>query len=532
MKLRSLFTLTLLMTFGYLADAIGAVYYVAPGGNDSSAGTLSAPWKTIAKANSKLVAGDTVYIRTGTYNEPIRPANSGTATKYITYARYQSETVKITRTSFLDNRKYVVVDGFTFDDTQSYLIQAVSASYCIIKNCALGDHIAGGSGVLIMNGAYNRFLGNTFLDSTSKVDDCLDSLKLNNTHHNLVEGNIFNRVQHYAIGTTSTSHNVFRKNIFQNTWHAGLGLGTNATARQLVENNVFRNQGSAYTNNPETRARTIMPRGTQFALQMHRNAYNIIVRNNTFYNNGGLNYTPAVNEPTKYNRIYNNTLDQNYRSLFLEGNSDTIVKDNFIKNNIITRGKEYGIYASPNRSNYQSYVNLYTNNAFYANVSNKYKGVVSTDKYLLENSGSGINNSWDSEFVGNLNVDPQFTNSNDRDYTLQNGSQLIDKGAWLTTITSASGSGKTFTVADSGYFCDGWGIVEGDKIQLQGTSTPVTILSIDYSRNTITVNQTISWQSGNGISLPFSGKAPDIGAFEYAGEISRLAAPTNLSIAY
>jgi hypothetical protein len=532
MKLRSLFTLTLLMTFGYLADAIGAVYYVAPGGNDSSAGTLSAPWKTIAKANSKLAAGDTVYIRTGTYNEPIKPANSGTATKYITYARYQSEIVKVTSTSVLDNGEYIIVDGISFDGTQSNLIQAISASYCIIKNCEFGDHIAGGSGVLIKDGAYNQFLGNTFLDSTSKVDACWDSLKLTNTHHNIVEGNTFNRVQHYAIGTTNTSHNVFRNNIFQNTWHAGLGLGTNATARQLVENNIFRNQGSAYMTNPETRARTIMPRGTQFSLQMHRNAYNIIVRNNIFYNSGGLNYTPAVNEPTKYNKIYNNTLDQNYRSVFLEGNSGTIAQDNSFMNNIVTRDEEYGIYVAPDSSNYQAYVNLYANNTFYSNASNKYKGVVSTDKYLLENSGSGINNSWDSEFVGNLNIDPQFTNSNNRDYTLQNGSQLIDKGAWLTTITSASGSGKTFTVSDSGYFCDGWGIVEGDKIQLQGTSSPVTILSIDYANNSITVNQTISWQRNDGVSLPFKGNAPDIGALEYTGGTSRLAAPAKLTITY
>jgi hypothetical protein len=44
-----------------------AVYYVSPSGNDSAAGTSSAPWKSIAKAQSVAVAGDTVYFRGGTY---------------------------------------------------------------------------------------------------------------------------------------------------------------------------------------------------------------------------------------------------------------------------------------------------------------------------------------------------------------------------------------------------------------------------------------------------------------------------------
>jgi len=42
-------------------------YYVAPGGSDSAAGTLSAPWASFAHAQSVAQAGDTVYFRGGTY---------------------------------------------------------------------------------------------------------------------------------------------------------------------------------------------------------------------------------------------------------------------------------------------------------------------------------------------------------------------------------------------------------------------------------------------------------------------------------
>jgi len=47
--------------------AAAMVYYVAPNGNDSAAGTQSAPWASIAHAQAVAVAGDTVYFRGGTY---------------------------------------------------------------------------------------------------------------------------------------------------------------------------------------------------------------------------------------------------------------------------------------------------------------------------------------------------------------------------------------------------------------------------------------------------------------------------------
>jgi hypothetical protein len=62
------------------------VYYVdGQAGDDSNDGTSDAPWKTIIYANDQLVAGDTLYIRPGTYNEFIKPARRGKAAERITY---------------------------------------------------------------------------------------------------------------------------------------------------------------------------------------------------------------------------------------------------------------------------------------------------------------------------------------------------------------------------------------------------------------------------------------------------------------
>jgi hypothetical protein len=45
----------------------GSVYYVATNGNDNGPGTLAQPFASIAKAQQAASAGDTVYIRGGTY---------------------------------------------------------------------------------------------------------------------------------------------------------------------------------------------------------------------------------------------------------------------------------------------------------------------------------------------------------------------------------------------------------------------------------------------------------------------------------
>jgi hypothetical protein len=95
-----------------LSLCFGAVYFV-PGivnaadnyyvdgtnGNDQTGdGSFSDPWETIQKAADTADAGDTVYIRAGTYRETVTPANSGTSGNPITFKPYNDETVTISGT--------------------------------------------------------------------------------------------------------------------------------------------------------------------------------------------------------------------------------------------------------------------------------------------------------------------------------------------------------------------------------------------------------------------------------------------------
>ena len=62
-RLISLLAATLLAS----APVMAAVYYVAPTGSDSAAGTQAAPWASAQHAQALATAGDTVYFRGGRY---------------------------------------------------------------------------------------------------------------------------------------------------------------------------------------------------------------------------------------------------------------------------------------------------------------------------------------------------------------------------------------------------------------------------------------------------------------------------------
>ncbi|MFD2115756.1 S-layer homology domain-containing protein [Paenibacillus yanchengensis] len=70
---------------------------VTPGGNNSG------PFKTIQKAADVAVAGDTVFIRGGVYEEEVIPKNSGTANNRIVFEPYNKEKVTISGADWIDD---------------------------------------------------------------------------------------------------------------------------------------------------------------------------------------------------------------------------------------------------------------------------------------------------------------------------------------------------------------------------------------------------------------------------------------------
>ena len=94
----------LVLAIGLAAfPAHASSYYVATNGNNSANGSLATPFKTIQQAASVMVAGDTCYIRAGTYRETVTPVNSGTSLNPITFTNYNGEPVLVSGLDVITN---------------------------------------------------------------------------------------------------------------------------------------------------------------------------------------------------------------------------------------------------------------------------------------------------------------------------------------------------------------------------------------------------------------------------------------------
>jgi hypothetical protein len=102
---------------------VAATYVVSPSGKNTAAGTLAAPWKTLAHAATKARPGDTVEVRTGIYAERLILTRSGTVNAPIVFRARPGETPVIDGAKFpsgsgwlplfwLQGVSHVTVQGF------------------------------------------------------------------------------------------------------------------------------------------------------------------------------------------------------------------------------------------------------------------------------------------------------------------------------------------------------------------------------------------------------------------------------------
>ena len=71
------------------------IYHVSIYGNDTAVGTKEAPFRTINRAASVAIAGDTVCVHEGTYREWVQPQNGGREDARIIYEAAEGERVVI-----------------------------------------------------------------------------------------------------------------------------------------------------------------------------------------------------------------------------------------------------------------------------------------------------------------------------------------------------------------------------------------------------------------------------------------------------
>lgn len=548
MKWNLIATVSLTLLFSS-APLLAAEYYVAKTGNDSAPGTLSRPWKTIAKANSTLAPGDTVYIRSGEYHEVIRPLRSGTVGRMITYQAHPGDKPVITNSLgriaiVLENRSYIAIDGLTVTGKQPWKnsnlkgwVQIHGGGYNIIRNSDF-QYATGWAGIELDKGTHHNKIINNRMDYVGTWDDGSgqdvgNTINIECAYRNLVEGNTLTRGGHNLL-LANGYNNVIRDNIFDNKWGANTGQrGATITSKSakgcankigynVFEGNIVRNTLPA-SDDPVNTA------------QIKVEGIGHIVRRNFILNGHNLAINTSARDEIPIsigNKIYNNVLYGHGGSLWdmrmLSGGTEN--DHNVFKNNVAYKNR-----LDPPRPKYDVDFLINTrlkHNQIIANAifnSERASGDI-TLKSVGTNTLQTYQNRFPANFAQNIIARPEFVASDPKvpaDFRLSASSPLIDMGASLTT-TSRSGSGTVIAVEDAGYFFDGFDIVEGDSVQV-GSNAPVRVIAVDYDNNKITIEKAISWRDGDAVNLPYSGAALDIGAHEYT-ETNRLATPSHLKI--
>ncbi len=337
-------------------------YYVAPGGSDDNPGTLSQPWQTIGQANATLQPGDTVYVRAGTYNERIAPADSGQEGRPITYAAYPGEEVILAgedgayQLIDLAAKHHVVIEGFTisYSDQHTPPCDAnkgeqwwqwvlVGGDHNVIRNCTIerkefrdwckergidldgakhtlieGNTISGlNIGLFLFHTPQYNVIRNNRISSTSNSSIHIDS-SLGTFQGNLITGNTLESSA-YEDGIQFMSSNgdlpepqktadisnfgtIIRGNVIRN--HGENAIDLKGAAHVVIEGNtiygiVGSNNGSEFGWNRIAHGSIV--RGS------HSSTRDVIIRNNVIYDSA-----PATRVYQGY-KVYHNTFVGNNR---------------------------------------------------------------------------------------------------------------------------------------------------------------------------------------------------------------------------
>jgi hypothetical protein len=214
----------------------GALYYVSTIGSDTNPGTESQPWKTIGKAASKVMPGDTVYIRDGIYNESVSFTTSGTEANVISIMAYPGENPIIDGNNSIPgiggsllsiNGDYIHVSGIEVRNS-AYNGIYVYGSFDVIDNVYV--HHNQQAGIFITNGhnsivensriwrnsfynEYGKGNGNASGISAARFGVTYATIRGNTVWENWGEGISSYQADHITI-EANISHDNFSANIY------------------------------------------------------------------------------------------------------------------------------------------------------------------------------------------------------------------------------------------------------------------------------------------------------------------------------
>jgi len=390
-----------------------ATYYVAksnPAASDSNVGTEAAPWKTIQKAANTLIAGDTVYVKAGIYQElytgfptsytpAIKPQNSGQLGQYITYMAYPGDSVIIDQQYqggiFYIEKSFIRISGFEMRNGWGGIVTSGAASNIIIENNNIHHMDAG-------HGANNGGIYFTPCSYCQVRNNSIHDIFVNGTNTQFIDGANSSGVHSYNMEYITIENNEFY-NLYNGVFHKSSSGNKGA----LIKANLFHDLHKAI-----------------------------------FYDVQGSGDDPHINQEVTGNIIYNvksgislaaHSYDTNGRvnDGFKVWNNVIIASDGGIGvnnatnveiyNNIIVGPTKYAGFATQDGVLFN-----YFDNNLYSNITQW-----ATDLYIagLEKyynnftawqAGSGFD-------ANSLNENPNFVNAATHDYHIKTGSAVVGR---------------------------------------------------------------------------------------------------------
>jgi parallel beta-helix repeat protein len=244
--------------------------YVAPNGNDSNNGSVSAPWATIQHAASLVTPGLVVHVAPGTYGA-VNSQVSGTANariRFISDVKWGAKLQASGSTVWNNTGSYVDIMGF---DVTGSVAVGINNDGSFVR--IIGNHVHnisapcnsnGGAGIDndSFTGTDNDIIGNVVHDVGNPGASCAT---IQGIYHSNLRGHILNNISYrnaaWGIHLWHAANNVVIANnlVFQNG-EGGIVVGDGDAPggvtdnNTLVTNNIIRNNPIAISEQGATGA--------------------------------------------------------------------------------------------------------------------------------------------------------------------------------------------------------------------------------------------------------------------------------------
>jgi hypothetical protein len=387
----------------------GATYYVSLGGSDSNQGTESQPWLTIQKAADTLVAGDTVYIKAGTYNEAVFTQNSGNAGNYITYAANPGDTVIIDGTGvdanngFIVDKTYIKLSGLEICNWNEAGVWAENAGYleisdCVVHNVIYAIGVADGTHDFVLNRVeMHHFDGYGFDASPTGGADCYNGTFNDGIAHTARDPE--QNVDGFALGHGTQHDFVFNRCVTYDVYDGFDISSRNTTLNRCLAYNCWNGGYKLWQDN-------------------------ITLVNCIGYNAGSANVELDWDGNPRTSTLLNCTfVDGGLYNVWVENSGDSL----HMYNCILAGGDNIGLaFEQMGVHNYQGDYNLFHND-----LADRAIAVAYTDEFLLSQIESGAWTTYSGQDANSLvaYTDTEiFVNPTGFDLHLLPTSPAIDKG--------------------------------------------------------------------------------------------------------